>query len=126
MDRSRLALAVVRPEVSRIGGSLIDISLGGEALALQLDDDYRIRHQEHRIGSPGFERQPILENCGVFLGAGSGFNDLAHLALKDWNRIVPSANLRTGDVIEKVLEGLADDAGMRLDESRETTAPARC
>jgi hypothetical protein len=68
MNRASLAFAMIGHEVASIGGGLIDISLGGVALALQLDHDYGIGHEQYGVCPSGLQGQAVLEDRRVLLG----------------------------------------------------------
>ena len=84
---------MIATQVARIGRGLVDVGLRWLGLALELDDDDTTRDEEHRVRPPELHRQLVLENGGVTAGEAVAQQDLADLALKRRDGLVPGLDL---------------------------------
>jgi len=116
-------IPVVASQVTGIGGSLVEVSLGRGEFSFQLKHNDGPPDKENDVRAAGFQGKFVLENRGVLLRIRLGGENLTDFSLQLWNRIIPGANLFRGGIGNKILNSAPDYSRRRVPEDREYRAP---
>jgi hypothetical protein len=102
------ALAVIRSQVADVASRLVDIRPICVAATLELQDQHSSTHQQHDVRTAELERKLVLQDGGVVRGERVLDEDLADLALKRRDGLIPRPDLFSRDFPEEVLERAPD------------------